>query len=887
MTKRESLAKGMTDSVMSAAENGPVPPRPAPPRCAFPIVGVGASAGGLDAFSRLLAQLPADCGMAFVLIQHLDPTHRSFLSEALGKATEMPVRQAEDGTRVEPNHVYVIPANADISIRDGCLTLVPRTGDSRKLHLPIDSFFRALADELGSRSIGVVLSGTASDGTEGLRAIKAEGGITFVQEPGSARFGGMPRSAVDAGVVDNSLPIPELAQELVRLSRHPYLAGGEMQSTGNDDTALARIVGIVKTVVGVDFGEYKGPTFARRLARRMAMRQVDDRTRYLTLLQDDPDEVRALYEDTLIHVTSFFRDPEAFEALNAIVFPEIVRHKPEGAPIRLWVAGCSTGEEVYSLVISLLEFLVEHSGRPQHPVQIFGSDVSEKAIEKARSGLYPDGAMLAMSDERRRRYFTKVDGGYRINKSVRELCVFVRHDLARDPPFSKLDLVSCRNVLIYFDQPLQKRVLPTLHYSLNQPGFLLLGRNEHVSGFGQLFSAVDRTHKIFARSAAPSALRFASRKEVHPSDTPGISRGRTDYPRRPVDVGKHLDRLLLARYAPAGVLVNEKMEILQYRGETGAYLQPAPGEPQSNLIKMARSGLLSKLRATITRAKATGAPARTAGVEIDQDGFTRTCDLAVVPFTGLPDAKEPLFVVLFEEVQRVRAKSASTRPAKRKTSKLRRRPPRIDHELTATKEYLRSVIEEHDRTNDDLGSANEELVSGNEELQSLNEELETAKEELQSTNEELTTVNDELHSRNQETSQVNSDLVNLLTTVDVPILILDRHRRIRRFTPQARSILNVLPSDVGRLFDEIRPNIDVPDLDQQIADVIETVVAKESEVEARDGRWYKMQIRPYKTTDNKIDGAIVSLFDIDVLKHDVSDAQRGAGAGRTVGSRQG
>jgi two-component system CheB/CheR fusion protein len=843
----------------------------------FPVVGIGASAGGLEAFTQLLKHLPSDTDMAFVLIQHLDPTHTSFLCEALAKATAMPVSEAVDGQLVEPNHVYVISPNSDIAILHDRLTLVPRSDDTRMPHLPVDFFLRSLAHERGSHAFGVVLSGNASDGTEGLRAIKAEDGITFAQDPKSAKFGGMPRSAINAGVVDYCLDIPELAAELVRLSRHPYLAARHAQASVADDTILKQICVIVRNTVGVDFSEYKAATFERRLARRMALRRADGPQAYLALLQGDPEETRHLYEDILIHVTSFFRDPEVFDDLQAVVFPEILKHKPEGAAFRVWVAGCSSGEEVYSLAMALLEFL----GKSSRPIQIFGSDVSEKIIDTARAGVYSDNAMRDVSDARRRRFFTKVDQGYRINKSVRDLCVFVQHDLARDPPFSRLDLVSCRNVLIYFDQALQKRVLPTLHYALSQPGFLVLGRTENISGFDRLFSVRAKTNRIFARTAQPSALRFAPRSELPRRGAQSGDQGPAEPSRRGVDVSKHLDRLLLARYAPPGVLINERLDILQFCGQTGAYLQPAPGEPQNNIVKMARGGLLGALRATIARAKKDVAPAREDGVEVDAAGAI--CNVVVIPFTGLPDVKGQLYVVLFEDAASLSAKGAkATKGPKGPKANARtpastadsRRLPKLEHELSATKEYLQGLIEDHVRATDELSSANEELSSGNEELQSMNEELETAKEELQSINEELTTVNDELQNRNHEVTQVNSDLVNLLATVDIPLLILDRERRIRRFTPRARSILNVLASDVGRPFDDIKTNIAVPDLDRQIAEVVETLVMRESEVQDRDGRWYRMQIRPYKTTDNRIDGAILSLVDIHALTQLVGEAQQ-------------
>ncbi len=837
---------------------------------AFPIVGVGASAGGLEAFSSLLHHIDTrESGMALVLIQHLDPTHTSFLREALAKTTTMEVKQAEDGMRVEPNRVYVIPPNTCLGLSRGRLTLSPRPDDPRALHLPVDFFFRALAAERGSRAIGIVLSGTASDGTDGLRAIKEASGITFAQEPASAKFGGMPQSAVDADVVDYCLPIPELAHELVRLSHHPYVIAPESARSIQDLATLKKIFVLVQEAARVDFSEYKTPTFERRLVRRMALRRVDTIAQYLAVLEETPEEVLALYEDALIHVTSFFRDPDVFEKLKTDVFAAVAKSKPDGAPIRVWVAGCATGEEVYSLGIALVEFL----GETSRPIQIFGSDVNGKAIEKARAGLYSDAALRDVSDERRRQYFTKTERGYRIIKSIRDLCVFVQHDLARDPPFSKLDLVICRNVLIYFDQTLQKRVVRTFHYALSQPGYLLLGRAENISGFKQLFQAVDKTNKIFRRTAVASTLRFARRSEApRPEISPSPRQRSESSPQ--IELSERLDRLLLGRYAPPGVVVNEKMEVLQFRGQTGAYLQPAPGDPQNNVLQMARDGLPMTLRKMLAEAKKTSVPVTAQGIEVGQNGFKRTCDVVLIPLIGVSDVRESLYVILFEERPPAKARAEGRGPrtkpaATREDSRL----PRLEQELAATKEYLQTIIAEHGRTNEDLGTANEELVSGNEELQSMNEELETAKEELQSINEELTTVNDELQSRNQEVTQINSDLVNLLTTVDVPILILDSQRKIRRFTPKARRILNVLAADVGRPFEDIKPNIDVADLDVQIADVIETMIVRESEVQDRDGRWYRMQIRPYKTTENRIDGAILSLFDIDGLKRLIKETQ--------------
>jgi len=831
---------------------------------AFPIVGVGASAGGLEAFSSLLQQLDATTGMAFVLIQHLDPTHTSFLREALVKTTRMDIVEATHELRVLPNHVYVIPPNTSLGILEGCLTLTPRPEDSRVQHLPIDFFFRALAAERGSAAIGVVLSGSASDGTEGLRAITEAGGITFAQQPSSAKFPGMPESAIEAGVVDYCLAIPEIALELLELSRHPYLVEREPDAAAHDAATTEEIFALLQRVAHVDFREYKLPTFERRLARRMALRRATTLGAYLALLRETPAEVLTLCEDALIHVTSFFRDPAVFDSLKTNVFPQIIKEKADRAPIRVWVAGCATGEEVYSLAIALVEFL----GDSARQVQMFGSDVSAKSIEVARAGLYPDSAVRDMSDDRRRRFFVKSERGYRIVPQIRDQCVFVQHDLGRDPPFSRIDLLSCRNVLIYFDQALQRRVVPTFHYALSQPGFLLLGRAESIAGFKQLFELVDKTNKVFARTATASVLHFARRAEptrTEPTLLRPRAHDRRDGAGGEADLSQRLDRLLANRYAPPGVVVNERMDLLHVRGETGAYLRPAPGAPQNNVMAMARGGLAMVLRSTVAKAKAAGAPTRASGVSFDHDGASVICDVLVIPLGDPADASRSTYLILFEEPSRSRQPS-TTSDSRAKGS----RKPKLEQELAATKEYLQTVIEEHGRTNDDLGSANEELVSGNEELQSMNEELETAKEELQSINEELTTVNDELQARNQEVTQVNSDLVNLLTTVDIPILILDANRRIRRFTPKARQLLNVVATDIGRPFGDLRPNIDVPDLDAQITEVIDTMVIRESEVQGNDGHWYRLQIRPYKTTDNRIDGAIVSLFDIDALKRHIA-----------------
>lgn len=840
----------------------------------FPVVGVGASAGGMESFIELLRHVPSRCGMAFVLIQHLDPSHPSYLSDALSRATSFPVHEIQDGMQVEPDHVYVIPSNADVGILKGALTLLPRPSDERRPHLPIDFFFKALATDLGNRTIGVVLSGTGSDGAEGLRAIKAADGVTFAQEPKTAKFSGMPEAAVKTGAVDLTLPIPELAVELLRIGRHPFLRRGEAEAiaTPADDSALRKVLVLVRTALGADFSEYKLASIRRRLSRRMTLRHLTTLEDYVRVLREEPAEIQALFEDILIHVTSFFRDGAAFDKLKEHVFPEILRQKKKDGTIRLWSAGCSTGEEAYSLLIVLLEFLSEQNAE-EVPVQLFGTDISERAIEKARAAFYPEGVTRDVSPARLARFFTKVEGGgYRISKPVRERCAFVKHDLASDPPFSKLDLVCCRNVLIYFGSELQKRVLATFHFALNEPGFLVLGHAETIIDGTNLFHEVDREDKIFARTAVKTTLRLAPARDALPAPQPLLE------PRAPAaaDVVRRTESLLLDQYAPPGVIVNGRMEIIHFRGRTGPYLEPAPGQPQYDLMKMARKGLLADLRIGISQARQTRATVRRSGVRVDEDGATpRTCDVIVVPIASPPDSREDVFAILFAEPAPREAATKGEGPAgpQPPASSEPQDVARLEKELEATKEHLQSIVEEHQRANEELLSANEELVSSNEELQSLNEELQTAKEELQSTNEELSTLNEELHTRNQELNTVNSDLVNILASVEVAIVIVDAARRIRRFTPKARPILNLLPADVGRPIDDIKPNLNIEDLDQKIAEVLETLAVREEEVQDRDGHWFRLQIRPYTTVDKRIDGAVLSVIDIDVLRRALRAAE--------------
>ena len=846
----------------------------------FPIVGVGASAGGLEAFTVLLGHLPAKTGMAFVLIQHLDPTHESMLSALMSRTTTMPVREAKDQMRVEPDHVYVIPPNTSMAMVDGVLTLTPRT---REHHTPIDFFFRTLSEYRKDKAIGVVLSGAGSDGTLGLEAIKAEGGITFAQDEQTAKYAGMPRSASASGNVDFVLPPEGIARELVRIASHPYFADPAKAQKAEPEEAIAEgpaalgmIFALLKTATGVDFTHYKRTTIMRRIQRRMLVHQVDKLSAFHGYLKREPAEVEALYRDLLINVTEFFRNPEVFEALKDQVFPSFMKDRSPDAAIRVWVPGCASGEEVYSLAIALQEFLGEKSTNTQ--VQLFGTDLSEGVIEKARAGFYSESGVAGVSPERLRRFFTRSDGGYRTSKAIREMCVFARQNLFADPPFSRLDLISCRNVLIYMDSVLQKQAMPIFHYALKPTGFLLLGGAEGVGQFADLFELFDRKHKIYSRKWAPGHPHFDFAMHRGPAPLPGSAQ-KSEVRGDAFELQSEFDRALLANYAPVAVVVGEGLEVLQSRGDTTPYLKLPAGKPSLNLLKLARDGLAFELRNAIATAKKDKLPVRRDGIQIRSDNVTRTVGIEVRPLK-LASAKEGCLMIVFSEPAAFPAQARNAQAAVRSKSIKKEKPgaagarmqqleqelASTKQELASTKEYLQEVIERQEASNEELQAANEEILSANEELQSTNEELETAKEELQSTNEELSTVNDELRSRNTELGQLSNDLVNLLMTINIPVIMVGCDLRIRRLTPMAEKALRVIPSDVGRPITDIKLNVDIPDLEKLILAVIENLHPIEQEVRDAEGHWYSLQIRPYRTHDNKIDGAVLALQDIDILK---------------------
>ena len=776
----------------------------------FPVVGIGASAGGLEAVSELIAELPASTGMAFLLVQHLDPRHESFLSEILAKKTALPVETAADGTILKPDHLYVIPPNAAMTVADGSLRLRARE-DGERPHKPVNILFHSLAEQHEHQAVAVVLSGADSDGAQGLEDVKAAGGITMAQEPASAKFPGMPRSAIETGCVDFVMRPDELGKEMIRIGRHPYLSSGASPgelAPGED--RLKRIFRLLQGRNGTDFSRYKRSTVQRRLARRMALRQIDDLEEYAELLGNDPEEVQALGQDFLIRVTGFFRDPETFAGLTETVFPALFEHRSPNDPLRVWVPGCASGEEAYSIAIVLLEYLGDRSTSTR--IQIFGTDLSEPAIEKARSGFYADTIADEVSAERLQRFFVKLDEHYQISKTIRDLCVFARHDVTRDPPFSKMDLVSCRNLLIYLDQTLQRQIIPLFHYSLNPTGFLLLGPSETIGRSSDLFRLVDMRRQIYRRHPVPARvvqefppLEAASRpdaSEAIAATNPAMIESER--------AQKETERVLLTRYAPASILVDDGLNVLYFHGETSRYLEHARGTASLNLDKICRPGLLVELSPAIHEARKNERPARRDGVRVELPGEDREVSFEVVPIKlaqiesryflilfGRPWGAQPevhppgLFVRLWTSLF-----GAGTAEETEKDAQI----ARLRRELDATRDYLQATAEEHEAVKEEMKSAHEEALSSNEEFLSTNEELETAKEELQSANEELGVTNQELRNRNLQLADLNEELRRSRSSLDAIIetlreslLVLDGDLRIQKANHEFYETFRVSP----------------------------------------------------------------------------------------------
>ena len=836
----------------------------------IPVVAIGASAGGLEALTAILRALPPDIAMAFMLIQHLDPKRHSILPELLSKATKIPVLEAIDAMKIESNRVYVMPSNVDISITDGHFGLMPRVID-RKQHLPIDIFMRSLAEVRKSRAIGVILSGTASDGTAGVEAIRAEGGVTFAQDPDTAKFDGMPRSAIESGCIDFVLSPEKIAAELSWMSTHPTLrrkSTGSREEPKDDDHVFDSILNLVSTSQGADFSKYKPNTIHRRTQQRMAALRIASLAAYLTYLGEHPEEVANLSNHVLIPVTEFFRNPEVFDDLISTIYPAIVGEKAKET-IRIWVVACSSGEEVYSLAITLLEFLGAKADSLR--IQLFGTDINEKGIAKARSGIYPDSAMKNVSEDRVAKFFTKVAGGYRVNKAVRDLCVFARQDVAKDPPFSSLDLISCRNFLIYVQPELQEKIISTLHYALNPYGFLLLGSAESAAPYPQMFTPLNKKNKIYSKKVGNQRQQRTfktSRTPIQASVSPPakaqpISRASQNE----AELQEVADRIVLKECAPPGVIVNDALEILQFRGRTSPYLEPASGRANLNILNMVCEELAIALRTAIALARKKAVPVKKKNVAFEHNGKRQVVHLSAIPMGEPASAMGRCYLILFDDATppiEIHDKKSPSRTLKA-SGLVRRELLEQKRELQAARALLKEHLAAQEALREDYQSANEEMLSANEELQSTNEELETSKEELQATNEELTTVNDELNSNNSARHLLGNDLKNLLESTVIPIVMVDNDLRIRRMTPTAETVFKVLPSDIGRSVTDIRPDLNV-DLRPLLTTVLRDAVNLEREVQDQQGHWYRLQIRPYKTLDNRIDGAVLVLMDIDVIK---------------------
>jgi two-component system, chemotaxis family, CheB/CheR fusion protein len=820
------------------------------------VVGVGASAGGLEAFTELLSNLPDDTGLAFVLIQHLDPAHESHLTELLSKATKMPVSEVKGETHAEANHVYVIPPRYNLSIADGDLHTPPRPVSGR--NMPIDSFFLALAADRGSEAIGVVLSGTGSDGTLGLQAIKATGGVAVAQEKRTAKFDGMPASAIAAGVTDFVLPPAGIARELVALAAAARVPMKPRKATEQSAEAdLKRIFRLLRSAAGIDFTHYKQSTLRRRIQRRMAQRGFKKLEDYSRDLERNREEAKALSESFLITVTAFFRELPVFEELKNRVFPALVKDRGSADPIRIWVPGCSTGEEAYSIAICFTEFLEE--AEASFPFEVFATDISETAIEAARAGIYTDAALAHVSPRHLKRFFSKVERGHQIDKSIRDVCVFARHNMAHDPPFSRLDLVSCCNVLIYLEPALQRQVLSTLHYALKPSGFLVLGPSESIGTLSGSFHQVESTHKIYSvRTEAgtpPLPISEGHRAESRVGPREKIAGGRAG-----LDVQREADRLVLAEHGPPGAIIDDEMNIVQVRGHTAPFLELSPGEPTHNILKMAREGLVVSLGKAIRAARKTNLVAKEDGVRIEESGQLREVAIKVIPFTG--SSRERYFLVLFDSDQRDLAR----RPKEKPPTPDGRGSARLRRELAATEEYLQSIV-------DDKATTLEELRAANEEAQAGNEELESAREELESANEELKTLNEDLKISNVEVNRVNRDLTNLLESISIPLVMVGRDLRIGRFTRAMEPMLNLIASDVGRSITDLQPQMELPDLRRLLLDAMAGGDRKPIDIRDAHGRWYSLRILPSVGADGKIDGAVLMLMDIDAAKRGLDFAE--------------
>ena len=824
-------------------------------------MGVGASAGGLEAFEQFFRHVPPDSGMAFVLVSHLDPSHASHLTEILQRSTTMPVIEAQDQTAVAPNCVYVIPPNRDMAIFRGALQLsVP--DQPRGQRMPIDSFLRSLAEDRGERAIGVILSGTGTDGTLGLRAILGAGGVTLVQEPATAKYDGMPASAVQAGYGTHVLPVEGLPRALLDSMRHVPHRPAMTPQAPNAPGDMNHILRILRARAGHDFSRYKKSTLGRRIERRMWQHNIEDTEIYARYLEETPSEVHSLFKELLINVTSFFRDPQTFVTLKEDVLPQLLAGKPAGYVFRAWVAGCATGEEAYSIAILLRELASET--RQEFKVQLFSTDLDEEAITVARAGIYPLNIVQDVLPERLRRFFTREENGYRVKKNIRDGVVFAVQNVLADPPFTRLDLISCRNLMIYLEPELQDRLIRTFHDALRPGGALFLSPSETVGDHPDLFAAIHRKSRLYrathsavpARGMIAAGVAWAQSRDGGAPDPGPHAATKTGF-------AELAARALLENYAPASVVTDLSGNILYVHGETGTYLRPAPGHATLNVIDMARAGLQRNLRSAVRSAGTLGSPVLSRELSVKTDGDPATLILSVRPLPR-PDSGEDLLLVSFQEVARA-APDATARAAEPGEA---RRVAELERDLADTKEHLEATIEEQQSAIEELKSINEEMQSTNEELQSSGEELETSKEELQSVNEELMTVNAELQAKIEQLTGMQNDMKNLMDNINIGAVFLDERLVIRRFTREAVRVYHLVVTDVGRPLRDIKSDLTgEEDLLATAQTVFETQVPFEGEVRTIGGAWYLARIQPYRTLDNAIEGVVLTFVPFTEMKH--------------------
>ena len=824
----------------------------------FPIVGIGASAGGLEAFEVFLRNVPPKSGVAFVIVQHLDPTHKGMLVELLQRSTPMPVVEAADRARVEPDRVYVIPPGKDMALLRGALHLLPQASP-RGLNLPIDTFFRSLAQDQQERSIGVILSGMGSDGTLGLRAIKEKAGAGFVQSLTSAKFDGMPRSAIDAGVADVVAPVEDLPAKIIAYRQHaPHLTSATVHLEDKAQSALEKVLVLLRAHTGNDFSLYKQSTIYRRIERRMGLHQIDGIAHYVRFLRENPREIDLLFKELLIGVTSFFRDPAFWDLLKREVLPGLLSERATSGVLRAWVPGCSTGEEAYSLAMAFKEAMEPLRSVKNLTLQIFATDLDRDAIEKARLALYPDSIAADVSPERLRRFFVLEERGYRVGKEIREMVVFATQNIIMDPPFTKLDVLSCRNLLIYLSSELQKKVMPLFHYSLKPGGVLFLGSAETIGSTSSLFSPLDAKARLFRRleqSLAAIPVEF-------PATALPALRSLTGDPEllaqktAPPNIQALADRMLVQKFSPVGVLCSDKGDLLYISGRAGRYLEPAVGKANLNIFAMAREGLRYDLSRAFSTAVRNDRTVTVRGINVGTNGGRQALDLTVQRLTEPKELAGTVMVVL--------ADVAVAAPVPKGRGAHVSQPPRVtelEHELQRAHEVIQTTGEEMQTSQEELKSSNEELQSTNEELQSSNEELTTSKEEMQSLNEELQTVNHELQFKVDELSRSNNDMKNLLNSTDIATLFLDGELNVRRFTTPTTKIIKLIPGDAGRPITDITSDLEYSGLAQDAREVLRTLVFKEMQVATRDGRWFAMRILPYRTVDNVIDGVVITFTD--------------------------